>query len=62
MNFKINSSKFLFFSIVLLLFSCSGKKYVEVKSPCASSFGGPCGEKKPVNDWWLKDKTYNKLT
>ena len=33
--------------------SCS-TKVVDVRSPCVSNNDGPCGPKKPVNDWWLK--------
>jgi hypothetical protein len=45
------------FLFILLFFiaSCSGKKYVDIKSPCVSAKDGPCGPKIPVNDWWLKD-------
>lgn len=33
--------------------SCSSSKTIDVKSPCVSNEDGPCGPKKPVNDWWL---------
>jgi hypothetical protein len=40
--------------LLLGLFSCS-TKVVDIKSPCVSSEDGPCGPKKPINDWWIKD-------
>ncbi len=40
----------IFFSIA----SCS-TKVIDVKSPCVSNEDGPCGPKKPINDWWLKN-------
>ncbi len=43
-------------SIILLLTfagACSGK-VIDVKSPCVSNETGPCGPKKPINDWWMK--------
>jgi hypothetical protein len=39
--------------ILCFAFSCQNK-VVDVKSPCVSSEDGPCGPKKPINDWWLK--------
>ena len=27
----------------------------DLKSPCAGTEGSPCGPKRSVNDWWLKD-------
>jgi len=59
MKFKISNYNLFLFAVLFLAFSCASKKYVDVKSPCASSFGGPCGERKPVNDWWIKDKFNN---
>jgi hypothetical protein len=49
-------------NIILLLlfisiFSCSSNKVVDLKSPCVSIEDGPCGSKKPINDWWLKEKS-----
>lgn len=35
-------------------FSCKSK-VVDVKSPCVSTDDGPCGPKKSINDWWLKN-------
>jgi len=45
---------FIFISLFFIS-SCFGKKYVDIKSPCVSSEGGPCGPKIPVNNWWLKE-------
>lgn len=36
------------------IFSCTGQKVVDIKSPCVSTKEGPCGPKKSINDWWLK--------
>lgn len=43
-------------SLLILVFAvaCS-RKLVDVKSPCVSTDDGPCGPKKPINDWWLKN-------
>jgi len=46
-------------SLTFFMSSCSNK-VVDVKSPCVSNNDGPCGPKKPINDWWLKD--YKKHT
>ncbi|MDR3078667.1 MAG: hypothetical protein LBU15_01370 [Rickettsiales bacterium] len=40
--------------LALLLQSCSAAKVVDVKSPCVSGEEGPCGPRKPVNEWWLR--------
>lgn len=37
----------------ILLCSCTGRKVMDIKSPCVSTNDGPCGPRKPVNDWWL---------
>ena len=44
----------LFLAFLALVTSCSGK-VIDVKSPCVSTDDGPCGPKKPINDWWLKN-------
>ena len=45
--------------LILALFLCGlsscSTKVVDIKSPCVSSEDGPCGPKKPINDWWIKD-------
>jgi len=52
---KATMKKFLlFFLLSFLAISCSNR-VVDVKSPCVSGKQGPCGPKKPINDWWLKD-------
>lgn len=41
--------------------SCTSNKVVDVKSPCAS-LGEPCGPRRPINDWWMREEgliTYN---
>jgi len=54
---KIISILAVFFFAV----SCSGK-VIDVKSPCVSTDDGPCGTKKPINDWWLKNSQQHKKT
>jgi len=44
--------------IMFLMFSCTNK-VVDIKSPCVSTDGGPCGPMKPINDWWLKNQNHN---
>lgn len=41
------------------LSSCYGGKVLDIKSPCVSNNDGPCGPRKPVNDWWLKNNNNN---
>jgi hypothetical protein len=41
-------------AVFFFAFSCS-HKVIEVKSPCVSSEDGPCGTKKPINQWWLNN-------
>ena len=36
--------------------SCATKKVVDIKSPCVSNEGGPCGPKKSINNWWINSK------
>jgi hypothetical protein len=43
-------------TILFFAFSCSSK-VVDIKSPCVSEESGPCGLKKPINDWWLKNSS-----
>lgn len=48
--------KNILLAITFLMFlSACSNKVVDVKSPCVSNNDGPCGPKKPINDWWLKD-------
>jgi len=55
MRFNFKTIKLIILTIFLTtLFSCT-HKVVDIKSPCVSKRGGPCGPKKPINDWWLKD-------
>ena len=46
-------------SLLVLVFSCKSKT-IDIKSPCVSTEDGPCGPRKQVNEWWLKDKN-NKI-
>lgn len=43
----------LIISLLTLVTSCKSKT-LDIKSPCVSLEDGPCGPKKPINDWWLK--------
>lgn len=47
--------KILLISIILIFSVSCAQKIIDVKSPCVSAEGGPCGPKMPINDWWLKD-------
>lgn len=44
----------LFLSVITQTFSCTNKNVIDIKSPCVSLESGPCGQKRPINDWWLK--------
>lgn len=55
---KLGATKIVKITILFLIiagFSSCSNKVVDIKSPCVSKSGGPCGPKKPINDWWLKD-------
>jgi hypothetical protein len=47
---------FLFLICALSVNSCTTNKVIDVKSPCVSNEGGPCGPKKPVNTWLEQQK------
>ena len=47
---------FLFLICTLSVGSCTASKVIDVKSPCVSNEGGPCGPKKPVNTWLEQQK------
>jgi hypothetical protein len=51
--------KLILFCLLAALSSCGGGKVLDIKSPCVSNNDGPCGPRKPVNDWWIKDKKIN---
>jgi hypothetical protein len=54
-SLKTNQSmKKIILTVIFFICSCTGK-VVDVKSPCVSGDDGPCGPKKPINDWWLKN-------
>ncbi len=45
----------LLFGLTLVLSACGTEKVEIMKSPCASAADdGPCGPKRPANDWWMK--------
>jgi hypothetical protein len=46
---------FLILAFFLCGLSSCSTKVVDIKSPCVSNEEGPCGPKKPINDWWIKD-------
>lgn len=41
-------------STISFVTSCSNGNVIDIKSPCVSLESGPCGPKRPINDWWLK--------
>lgn len=45
---------FLFLLIFFALQSCAANRVIEVKSPCVSIDGGPCGPRKSINTWLEK--------
>jgi hypothetical protein len=45
--------------ILAALSSCNGGKVLDIKSPCVSNNDGPCGPRKSVNDWWIKNNNKN---
>ena len=47
---------FLFLICALSVNSCTTRKVIDVKSPCVSNEGGPCGPKKLVNTWLEQQK------
>ena len=47
-------ARIIILCLALVVCSCSGKKVVDIKSPCVSNEDGPCGPRKPINDWWIK--------
>lgn len=49
---KIATKISVVFLVFLAISSCSTKT-LDVKSPCVSKEDGPCGPRKPINDWWL---------
>jgi hypothetical protein len=53
-------------AILVLLFltlsvSCKSKA-IDIKSPCVSNEGGPCGPKKQINEWWLKNSQNHQIS
>jgi hypothetical protein len=52
-----------FFIAISLMFLCScANRVIDVKSPCVSSKHGPCGPKKPINDWWLNNNSQQQIS
>ncbi len=53
---KSSNMKKVIFILTAFFFaaSCSGK-VIDVKSPCVSNDDGPCGSKKSINEWWIKN-------
>ena len=49
----------LLFLTLTFISSCSGGRTLDIKSPCVSNDDGPCGPRKSINDWWLKEKGIN---
>lgn len=44
----------LFLFVFFALQSCAANRVIEVKSPCVSIDGGPCGPRRPINTWLEK--------
>lgn len=45
----------LLMAMPFALSACGTEKVEILKSPCASvADDGPCGPKRPANDWWMK--------
>lgn len=40
---------------LFVLVSACATKAIDIKSPCVSKEDGPCGPKRPINEWWLKN-------
>lgn len=38
-----------------VLVSACSTKAIDIKSPCVSKEDGPCGPKRLINEWWLKN-------
>jgi hypothetical protein len=47
--------KKLILTLILCFAASCQHKVIDIKSPCVSTEDGPCGPKKPINDWWLKN-------
>ncbi len=47
--------KILFILLALVAVSSCARKSIDVKSPCVSLEDGPCGPKRSINNWWLKN-------
>ena len=53
---KSSNMKKVIFIITAFLFAAScSSKVIDVKSPCVSNDDGPCGPKKSINEWWIKN-------
>ena len=50
--------KILLLAIATLSISCS-QNTIDIKSPCVSLEKGPCGPKKSINEWWLKNGNFD---
>ena len=47
--------KIIFLAIIIVTISSCSKPYIDIKSPCVSTFTetkkDPCGPRRPVNEW-----------
>lgn len=50
----------LILSFFALTSSCAPKT-IDIKSPCVSTQDGPCGPKRSINDWWIKNSKNHKI-
>ena len=46
--------KWIMVCTAMLVLSACDSSIEVLKSPCAGLEDSPCGPKRPVNDWWLK--------
>ncbi len=53
--------KIIFLLSFFVLISSCASKTLDIKSPCVSTEEGPCGVKKPINEWWLKNSKNHKV-
>jgi hypothetical protein len=62
-DMKITLIKLTTLLVPIFLFGCA-KEYVDIKSPCVSTYSktqkDPCGPRKPINKWLYEEhNTYN---
>lgn len=48
-------SRILMATIMLGLLAACSIPHPDMKSPCVGNDGSPCGPRRDVNGWWLKN-------